>query len=177
MALPLMLRSAQKAQGYSCILRCSPVAFKNTNYVSLPQLPNRTSSSLVQKTPILLQSKILTNPVMRCMSEGGDHRMKWTIERLISVGLIGLLPLTIATPNPILDNVTAVAVTLHIHWGIEAMAEDYLRPIVVGNAISKAALIAVYIVSTVTLGGLLYFNYTDIGIGKVIRKFWAVQPC
>lgn len=59
--------------------------------------------------------------------------------------------------------------------GIEAIVIDYVRPILFGPLIPKISLILCYILSAATLGGLLYFNYNDVGITKGIQQFWAAQ--
>jgi hypothetical protein len=51
---------------------------------------------------------------------------------------------------------------------------DYVRESIFGKALPKIAVLAVYLLSSVTLGGLFYFNYTDVGIGQAIRMFWAL---
>lgn len=55
------------------------------------------------------------------------------------------------------------------------MVIDYVRPIIFGPVIPKVSIILVYVLSALTLGGLLYFNYSDIGVTKLIKKFWTIQ--
>jgi hypothetical protein len=59
--------------------------------------------------------------------------------------------------------------------GLEACVVDYVRPIIVGNILPKLTLGLLYLISATTLGGLIYYNVNDIGIGKTIRKFWAIK--
>lgn len=54
------------------------------------------------------------------------------------------------------------------------MVIDYVRPIIFGSVIPKISLLLVYALSAATLGGLLYFNYNDIGITALIKKLWAL---
>jgi succinate dehydrogenase (ubiquinone) membrane anchor subunit len=58
--------------------------------------------------------------------------------------------------------------------GIEAVVIDYVRPIVFGSVISKLALGAVYLLSIVTLAGLLFFITNDVGIVLAIKQFWKL---
>lgn len=55
------------------------------------------------------------------------------------------------------------------------MVIDYVRPVIFGRVIPKISLALVYILSAATLGGLLYFNYNDVGITALIKKFWQVD--
>lgn len=55
------------------------------------------------------------------------------------------------------------------------MVIDYVRPILFGPLIPKISLVAVYILSAATLGGLLYFNYSDVGVTKLFKNFWAIK--
>lgn len=59
--------------------------------------------------------------------------------------------------------------------GLEACAVDYIRPILVGNAIAKVSVGLVYLLSFATLGGLFYYNHHSIGIGETVRKIWEVK--
>lgn len=52
---------------------------------------------------------------------------------------------------------------------------DYIRPIIVGNAIPKISLGLVYLLSFATLGGLLYYNHHSLGIGATVRKIWEIK--
>lgn len=103
-----------------------------------------------------------------------SHSFIWTVERFMSAGLIGLLPLSLAFPNPGLDYALALALTAHVHWGIEAIVVDYVRPSIVGAALSRAAVAGVYALSILTLGGLFYFNYSDVGLSQAIRMLWKL---
>lgn len=52
----------------------------------------------------------------RCMS--ADHSKLWPIEKLVTLGLIGVVPATFiaASPNVILDDAFAILTVLHMHW-------------------------------------------------------------
>lgn len=54
------------------------------------------------------------------------------------------------------------------------MVIDYVRPIIFGRLFPKIALLLVYAISAATLGGLLYYNYHDIGITALVKRFWAI---
>lgn len=55
------------------------------------------------------------------------------------------------------------------------MVVDYVRPILFGPVIPKVSLAIVYVISAATLGGLLYFNHSDVGVTRLIKNFWAVK--
>lgn len=44
----------------------------------------------------------------------------------------------------------------------------------VGPALSKIAVGAVYALTATTLGSLLYFNHHNIGIGAAGRQIWSI---
>lgn len=58
--------------------------------------------------------------------------------------------------------------------GLETIVVDYLRPKVVGPALAKLGVAVVYGLSAFTLGGLFYFNYSDVGIVNAIKMFWKL---
>jgi len=110
----------------------------------------------------------------RGMSAGGDHVTLWTVERVLALGLVPLLPLAIISPCAPFDYLLAFALTLHGHWGIEAVVHDYVRESVVGPVLPKVAIVGVYALSALTLGGLIYFSYADVGLGQAVRMLWKL---
>lgn len=111
----------------------------------------------------------------RQSAAGGSHAGLWTIERFLSLALLGLLPAAIAFPSKSLDTLLAISLVMHSHWGLEAIVIDYVRPVIFGPFIPKIAPLFVVAFSAALLGGLLYLIYTDIGIGGSVRKFWAIK--
>lgn len=108
-------------------------------------------------------------------SASGNHSTLWTAERAVSAALLALLPAALMFPSKTLDSLLAISVVMHAHWGIEACVVDYVRPIIFGNVIPKIAPVFVVAFSALLLGGLLYFISTDIGIGRSVRKLWAIK--
>jgi hypothetical protein len=49
-----------------------------------------------------------------------------------------------------------------------------MRPKVVGPVLAKLGVGIVYGISVFTLGGLFYFNYSDVGIVNAIKMFWKL---
>lgn len=108
-------------------------------------------------------------------SATGKHSTLWTAERVFSAGLLAIVPAAIAFPSQPLDVILAVTMVMHAHWGLEAIVTDYVRPIMFGSLVPKLAHILLLVFSAGTLAGLCYFIFNDIGIGKAVRKFWAVK--
>lgn len=111
----------------------------------------------------------------RQSAAGSNHAGLWTLERAISVAILGILPAALAFPSKTLDTLLAVSLVMHAHWGLEAIVIDYVRPVLFGSFIPKVAPLLVVAYSAALLGGLLYFIYTDIGIAQTVRKFWAIK--
>ncbi|PNF22807.1 Succinate dehydrogenase [ubiquinone] cytochrome b small subunit, mitochondrial [Cryptotermes secundus] len=107
-------------------------------------------------------------------SQGHDHTKLWAAEKVLSVSLLGIVPLAFLIPSQFMDYLLAVTVVMHNHWGIEAIVMDYVRPVIFGNVIPKIALGAVYLLSIVTLAGLLFFITNDVGIVLAIKQFWKL---
>lgn len=57
---------------------------------------------------------------------------------------------------------------------MEAIIIDYARPIVVGPVLPKILFVSLYLVSALTLAGLLVLVYNGPGISKVIKQGWAI---
>ncbi|KAK3930083.1 Succinate dehydrogenase [ubiquinone] cytochrome b small subunit, mitochondrial [Frankliniella fusca] len=105
---------------------------------------------------------------------GHNHSKLWTLERALSAALILVVPAALVAPSKALDTLLAVTLVMHSHWGVEAIVVDYVRPILFGNAIPKVALGGVYVLSIVTLAGLLQLIYTDIGLANTVKKIWSL---
>lgn len=68
-----------------------------------------------------------------------------------------------------MDYAVATSLVVHIHWGIEAIVVDYVRPSIFGPTIPKISVGLVYLLSSLALGGLFLFNYTDVGLTQATR--------
>lgn len=82
-----------------------------------------------------------------------------------------MIPGAFAIQSAWLDYALAFSLVIHVHWGLEAIAVDYVRPSLFGQKIHKIAVAYVYALSAVALAGLFYFNYTDVGLVKAIKMF------
>lgn len=128
--------------------------------------PNNTVvSKLPAKTPQI--------SLIRC-SSGGNHVRLWTAERALSVALLGVIPLAVVYPTPAVETLLALSMTLHSHWGIEALVHDYVRPSVFGKYIPMLAEWSVYTLSIVTFGSLCYFINFDVGLINAVHMLWSL---
>ncbi|XP_037897609.1 succinate dehydrogenase [ubiquinone] cytochrome b small subunit, mitochondrial-like [Glossina fuscipes] len=80
-----------------------------------------------------------------------------------------LIPAAFLVPSQTLDDLMAVSLVIHSHWGIEATITDYVRPAIVGNVLPKVSHASLLLLSMATLGGLFYLIYNDIGIAKSVK--------
>lgn len=46
----------------------------------------------------------------------GDHSKLWPIEKLVTLGLIGVAPAAIINPSLVLDDALSVLLVTHMHW-------------------------------------------------------------
>ncbi|KAF4527603.1 hypothetical protein B566_EDAN015157 [Ephemera danica] len=127
------------------------------------------------RSPVCLSAaKSFSVTPRREMSAGHDHTKLWTAERLLSLGLLGAIPAAFITPCAALDYAVALSIVMHSHWGIEAVLVDYMRPTVVGPVLAKLSIAALYAVSIMTLGGLFYFTYSDVGLTNAVKMLWKL---
>ena len=47
---------------------------------------------------------------------GGHHTLLWSVERALSLGLLGIVPAAIAFPSQGLDALLAISIVMHQHW-------------------------------------------------------------
>ncbi|KAG9508550.1 Succinate dehydrogenase [ubiquinone] cytochrome b small subunit, mitochondrial, partial [Fragariocoptes setiger] len=120
-----------------------------------------------------------TRPLRAASTDGQYHYHKppstehhdklWAYERYLSLGLLGAIPAAAVIHHPIMDYALALSLVVHVHWGVEAIVTDYIRPSIFGPTIPKLSIALVYILSSLALGGLFMFNYTDIGLSQATR--------
>jgi succinate dehydrogenase (ubiquinone) membrane anchor subunit len=121
-----------------------------------------------------LQHKPVYKPVAFAgvRHSSGDHSKLWGIERMVSAGLLALIPASLALPIPGADYALALALVAHVHWGVEAIVVDYIRPSIFGATIPKISVALLFMLSALSLSGLLYFNYTDVGMVQGTKMAW-----
>ncbi|EDW68335.1 succinate dehydrogenase [ubiquinone] cytochrome b small subunit, mitochondrial isoform X1 [Drosophila virilis] len=172
----VLLRGVGRSNAASLIksVRLSPLKAYST-IVANTQRQALTKPIVLAKQVAPLAMRQISVSAPRMASASGNHTGLWTLERLVSVGLLAVIPAAFAAPSQVLDALLAISVVIHTHWGVEAMIVDYLRPGVVGNVLPKVAHIALIIISVATLGGLFYFIKNDIGLANGIKRFWAIK--
>jgi len=168
MALSQVLRSACRVSALAQLSATRSLTSSALKRTVAPQ------SSLRNLLSAEFKRTISTTPVKNS-SAGGSHAALWTIERGVSLGLLAVIPGAFLFPCQALDALMAVSVVMHQHWGLEAMVTDYVRPVIFGNVVPKAAHAALFLFSVATLGGLFYLIYNDIGIAKSVKKIWAIK--
>ncbi|KAH8278732.1 hypothetical protein KR018_008107 [Drosophila ironensis] len=174
MSLSLLARGALRcnAANLSRSIRITPLK----SYSSLVANAQRQlKAPLVVKAVAPVVRREITVSAPRMAAAGGDHTMLWTIERLVSVGLLAIIPVAFIAPSKVLDALMAISVVIHAHWGVEAMIVDYMRPSVVGELLPKVSHIALIVLSVATLGGLFYFIQSDVGLANGIKRFWSIK--
>jgi len=100
----------------------------------------------------------------------------WGIERAVSALQIPALIVPFLLTNPATDAMFCTLAVLHSHWGVEAIVVDYIRPSLFNGSttIPNIAQGLIWAISVFTLGGLYYFNYTDVGIINAIKMLWKL---
>jgi succinate dehydrogenase (ubiquinone) membrane anchor subunit len=89
--------------------------------------------------------------------------------------MLAVVPASLAFPSQTLDYLLAVSLVMHSHWGLEAIVTDYVRESLFGSVLPKAAHGLLLLFSAATLAGLCMMAYKDQGLGKTVRKIWAME--
>jgi len=134
----------------------------------------RTSLSLSR--PVARQLPQLSFATTPSRQSSGDHVRMWTAERAVSIAQIPAILLPFLHTTPVTDALFCTLAVLHSHWGIEAIAVDYIRPSLFNGStvIPNIAVALVWALSAFTLGALYYFAYTDVGIVNAIKMLWRL---
>ena len=100
-------------------------------------------------------------------SESSTH---WNVERYLSVALLAIIPGSLLIESSLTDYILAASLVLHSHWGLQNILTDYIH----GPTLPKMASGLLYVFTALTFAGLCYFNYSDIGLAKAIKKIWSL---
>ncbi|KAI5714110.1 hypothetical protein M8J76_015712 [Diaphorina citri] len=157
----------------------------STQNGSLTRLPQVNQLQIVQKlsnqnftslSPSLVKH-FSTTQVQHdaAVHSKSDHTTLWTIERFLSAGLLAVIPAAYLVPSVALEYALVVSIVMHSHWGIEALVVDYARPEVVGVALAKIFHLSVYILSIITLAGLMNLILNGGGVVEGTKKLWAIK--
>ncbi|CAG0915574.1 unnamed protein product [Notodromas monacha] len=154
------------------MIRSASVLYRSTstklNPIAIAAL-NRTRSEPVDRSASQLV------PVRTASSAVAVNRGKhWAFERVITLGLVGLIPASFVVYHPSMDYILAMGLCLHSHWGLHGVCADYIRPKLFGAALAKLAEVIVYILSFLAFGSVMYFNYTDVGLIPAFRMLWKL---
>ncbi|KAK6732818.1 hypothetical protein RB195_016910 [Necator americanus] len=141
----------------------------------------------VRSVKVLLRSNVrtiaqrLTTSAVRSAStldDGAnkthDHSLHFKLERYFAAGMVPLIPAAYFIHGPVMDAVLTVALTLHIHWGVQGVIQDYARPFVIGDAAAKVARAGVYLITAALLAGILHFNTNDVGLTKAFELVFSL---
>ncbi|BES98720.1 succinate dehydrogenase [Nesidiocoris tenuis] len=175
----LGLCRATKPLGVSHLIKARPLTHLANIRIDQPTVHPSPFVSSLKARPLLLANKLESFSVTPAVSSRGahdahDHSKIWTLERLLSIALMPIVPLGVLYPNILFDLLISVATTMHVHWGVEAVVVDYVRPIIFGKLIPKLALGVVYAFSVVLLIGLLNLTFRGQGVGNSINTLWSM---
>ncbi|OZC11817.1 CybS [Onchocerca flexuosa] len=111
----------------------------------------------------------------KTFKETHNHSTMFKIEKYFSAAMVPLLPAAYFIHGPAMDTALAIAITLHVHWGLHGVLSDYGRPYVIGPTMAKIVQGPLsYILSICLLAGLLHFNSYDVGITKAFEMVWSL---
>jgi succinate dehydrogenase (ubiquinone) membrane anchor subunit len=135
-----------------------------------------TSLKCLSKPAMARQLPQLTFATSSVRASSGDHVKMWSAERVVSMAQVPACILPFIVTTPMTDAMFCTLAVLHSHWGIEAIVVDYIRPSLFNGStvIPNICVGLVWALSAVTLGALLYFNYTDVGIINAIKMLWRL---
>lgn len=147
-----------------------------TKSINLNQMVQKLNTqNVIPLTSSLVRDFSTTKSSLSADHSKSDHTTLWTIERFLSGVLLAVIPAAYLIPSPALEYALVLSIVMHSHWGIEALVVDYARPEVVGVAIAKVFHLSVYILSIVTLAGLMNLILNGGGVVEGTRKLWALK--
>lgn len=161
----------------SIYLSCSSIQNASTFRMAVPLHSNATSFLENSPQQSVLRKMDYSNmaPKVAASAPRSKYITFWILEKLLAASMVVTVPLAIAIPCKPLDIVLAVSLVAHIYWGFESIVKDYVRVILFGSVIPKICHCLLALVMMVTLSGLFYLIFDDIGIAQTIRRLWAIK--
>jgi len=163
-----------RASSYSCSLLLNRAISSKHISVKCNALENNHRQFHFSKSPLILKAPTTDQLSTVRASSSGDHVKLWTAERFLSAALLGIIPVAVVFPTPAVETLLALSLTVHSHWGIEAIVHDYVRPAWFGNVIPKLAVAGVFGLSATTFGCLAYFIQTDVGLINAVQMLFSL---
>jgi len=182
MSLCRLLAVSPQFARLSGSIACVPLPSLATSaYASsfAPLTSRITSKESITPLAVICKKDLSTTP--RLDGKGGMlASVHWTMERVMAVVNLAVIPVAFALSHPFTDSLLALVTVIHTHWGLESIATDYLcRPLIMNKPISpivgKVGIALVYLLSILTLAACIHFNYNDVGLTKAIKMFWAIN--
>lgn len=154
--------------GRSSAMRKSSVLFTQ-NAQSTTQLPQAMPIANVVSQIGGLRPASSATTAGPANANGGSS-IHWNVERYLSVALLAIIPGSLLIESSLTDHILAASLVLHSHWGLQNILTDYIH----GPTLPKMANGLLYVFTALTFAGLCYFNYSDIGLSKAIKKIWSL---
>lgn len=111
------------------LLKCSTIAGSSQFYHTCTLQPLLSPQEKMAKqndlcvTPLLSQSGVILQNVKQfslsakqMAAHGHDHAKLWTAEKVLSAGLLGIIPAAFLIPSQFMDYLLAVSIVMHNHW-------------------------------------------------------------
>ncbi|GAB0092320.1 Succinate dehydrogenase [Sergentomyia squamirostris] len=169
-------------------LRCSRPFLASVSRLGAPATLNAYSqlattsrrSVLSTVKPIIFNApvkQVTTSPARLSGAAGSHHHDKlWLFEKILSVGLLGLIPVAFINPSPAGDTILATVMVVHTYLGFKSIVTDYVRPVIFGTVIPPIAQGLLLLLTIATAAGLIQFIRNDVGIANAVKRVWAIKP-
>ncbi|CAH8484381.1 unnamed protein product [Heterobilharzia americana] len=98
----------------------------------------------------------------------------WTIERILAAGMLPLYPIALYMDTPMMNFIVITAVSTHSYWGFDGVIKDYAFERRYGPALMPILRTLWKVIAGFGYGGLLYFNFNDVGFISAVKRLWAL---
>lgn len=119
------------------LLKCSTTAGSSHFYHTCTLQPLLSPREKMFKrndlciTPLLSQSGVILQNVKQfslsakqMAAHGHDHTKLWTAEKVLSAGLLGIIPTAFLIPSQFMDYLLAISVVMHNHWWVLCIGNE-----------------------------------------------------
>uniref|UniRef100_A0A914S6L3 Succinate dehydrogenase [ubiquinone] cytochrome b small subunit n=1 Tax=Parascaris equorum TaxID=6256 RepID=A0A914S6L3_PAREQ len=103
-----------------------------------------------------------------------NHGTLFKIERYFAAAMVPLMPAAYFIHGREMDLCLALALSLHIHWGVWGVVNKLYIGVWMVDTLAAAVRVGAYIFTACLLAGLLYFNEHDVGLTRAFEMVWEL---
>lgn len=89
---------------------------KSSNGLSVNSRKTYSGLIITAKKNVGINNQKATHLALAKRFMSADHSKMWPVEKIVTLGLLGVAPAALLNPNIVLDDALAILSVAHFHW-------------------------------------------------------------